>query len=207
MKKLIFLAILLFAFSTTSALALTLAEVGGFDQFLRSTDQQLNANKEKAWFLEAFSLDSADVVYQKINGNADWTSTTDDGSAIYFDFSTYTTTNPFAFLVKSGSAVNANGAFDFNDGNGNEADTVSAILFENLPNMQFGVVDLDWFTKVNGNFTIAAISHASFASSIVPPVPEPSVLINTPVPEPSTFLLLGAGLAGLGFVARRRRKE
>jgi hypothetical protein len=27
------------------------------------------------------------------------------------------------------------------------------------------------------------------------------------IPEPSTFLLLGGGLAGLAFYARRRRKE
>ena len=33
------------------------------------------------------------------------------------------------------------------------------------------------------------------------------VAVGTVVPEPSTFLLLGAGLAGLGIVIRRRRKE
>ena len=31
--------------------------------------------------------------------------------------------------------------------------------------------------------------------------------VAEPVPEPSTFLLLGGGLAGLAFYARRRRKE
>ncbi len=34
-----------------------------------------------------------------------------------------------------------------------------------------------------------------------------NVRAPAPVPEPSTFLLLGVGLAGLGFVVRRRRKE
>lgn len=33
------------------------------------------------------------------------------------------------------------------------------------------------------------------------------LIVATPVPEPSTYVLLGAGLGVVGFVARRRRRE
>jgi len=41
---------------------------------------------------------------------------------------------------------------------------------------------------------------------IVEPI-DPGDPLVTPVPEPSTFLLLGAGLGGLAYLARRKRKE
>jgi hypothetical protein len=39
------------------------------------------------------------------------------------------------------------------------------------------------------------------------PISSDNALRVSPVPEPSTFILLGGGLAGLAFVARRRKKE
>ena len=45
---------------------------------------------------------------------------------------------------------------------------------------------------------------ASWFSGEIPPVPHP---VPSPVPEPSTLLLLASGLAGLGGVAWRHRKN
>ena len=49
------------------------------------------------------------------------------------------------------------------------------------------------------------ISTATFASSI--DAFETTQFTVTPVPEPETYALMLAGLAALGFVARRRRKQ
>jgi hypothetical protein len=63
---------------------------------------------------------------------------------------------------------------------------------------------LNVYTKVKnyGPGLSVATMFPSFTSTI-----SANEIPVAPVPEPSTFLLLCAGLAGLGFVARRRRKE
>ena len=185
MKKLI-VVVSFFSFSTSSALALTVADVGGFDAYLDYTDSQLNENQDLDWILDFFPENNIQSpAYYKTEAVDDWVVTTDDASAIYYDFSGYSY-EPFAFIIKSAG----NSGFTFDDGK-NGPVLANAVLFENLSSLQFGLVDMDWFTKTIGQFSVEAISHTSFAT----------------VPEPSTFLLLGGGYAGLVIVARRRKNS
>lgn len=56
--------------------------------------------------------------------------------------------------------------------------------------------DSIWGLRLGGSYLLAA---ATATGAPVDPI--------QPIPEPSTFLLLGGGLAGLAFYARRRKKE
>jgi hypothetical protein len=57
-----------------------------------------------------------------------------------------------------------------------------------------------------GNTLQTSLSSDTFGATLIP-YGTGGNNGNAPVPEPSTFLLLGGGLAGLAFYARRRRKE
>jgi hypothetical protein len=168
---------------------LTTAQVGGYDTYLDYKNENLNEAGDKAWFAQVFGLDVNTLVYGKLEGPQYWEATSDDPTAIYFDFSQFNNAalaDPLGFIVKSG----APGAFTFDDLT-NGPFLANNFLFQNNATTRYGLIDLDWFKATNGNFTIGSISHTS-------------VVGGDPIPEPSTFILLGAGL--LSLVALRRKK-
>ncbi len=67
--------------------------------------------------------------------------------------------------------------------------------------------DIDWFSFTNDASSSAVGLGLDNFFLDEPGDPAGQDPTNTVVPEPSTFLLLGGGLAGLAFYARRRRKE
>jgi len=73
-------------------------------------------------------------------------------------------------------------------------DLLSLVGTGNLFSLQFSFATLD---SIANNSSGVRIDNVAINTGDSP----------APVPEPGTLLLLGSGLAGLAFVARRRRKE
>ena len=69
----------------------------------------------------------------------------------------------------------------------------------------FGIIDIFEFIRLTDDPLLDGQTGITVGADIDAVGAITTVL--TPVPEPSTFFLLGGGLAGLAFYARRRRKE
>jgi len=76
-------------------------------------------------------------------------------------------------------------------------DGIGFLEFNNI----IGTFDLSLTAFVRA-WTVLDITQAEIA--LTPLVPA-TVVVASPVPEPSTVLLLGSGLAGLGYFRRRRK--
>ncbi|MEO7520896.1 MAG: PEP-CTERM sorting domain-containing protein [Gemmatimonas sp.] len=100
---------------------------------------------------------------------------------------TLTFDNPIAGLFVVGLKASSSYSFYLYDGG---VSGVSAVTFNTIGSG----------TNVQGS--AQELSHATLYTA-----GEGGVSTNAVVPEPSTYMLMGAGLAGLGLASRRRRKQ
>lgn len=152
--------------------------VGGFDDVGNSAADEQDFLFD---YLVGQGFDEADLTYQKIDlgGASSFLEVTGDpaGTDLWaIDFASFGLINPLVFLVKFGNAQ------------------FEHYLYENDPNFQYGVVDLEDIVASSGNITITSISHTSGVAG------PPTVTVQ----EPGSLLLMGCGLI---FLSRRLRRK
>ena len=158
----------------------SLTDVGEVDKFIRSAKlENSGEDQERLWVtkilgFEVFFLSKLNFDERDLDS---WVSVKSDNDKNIYAFST--PEMPEYFLIKTGNNNKDNSGVD-----------LTHFLFKNNVGFDWAVVDL---TQFGDDYTIKNIGKLSHLTKFE----------VVSMPEPSALLLLGAGLLGLGFVARR----
>ena len=173
--------------SSALAVPIPIATVGGADTLVDWASLSSSGDAAERTFISNYLGVAADsITYthltsaQSGGGSGEWDTVIEDSSLFAFDFGSIT---PAYFLIKTGNGVGVEG----------ETGTFTHFLFQNVNALNYGVIDLDLFTRNRGQVEIGMVSHVSTSGT------------TSSVPEPASLGLFGIALAGLGF-ARRRKK-
>jgi hypothetical protein len=169
---------------SSAASAVSIGVVGDADTLVDWTKLgDSNPVNEQQFIADYLHVDASTITYTQLpnSGSASWLTVDEDPSLYAFDFGGL---SPALFVVKTGAKVGLpelSGTFDH-------------FLFSNVGSTQFGVIDMDFFTRTSGNVEIGMVSHVGTSGTT-----------STGVPEPATMGLFGLALAAFGITRFRRK--